>query len=166
MSEDNKVVEMEERKELVEGGSEPREDFAPAPDDEEESSEGLKVNIGSETITVSDGDRFVKGKKNIDIVTRDTIRLQREMGTIEEVTVGGKNNDGEVKLRFKENLENVAKKKPKYKVWANYLIDWSSNEEISLRNVKRAYDIEDLLDKFLEEIYRVNNISKKDEQKN
>jgi hypothetical protein len=160
MSEDNKVVEMEERKELVEGGSEPREDFAPAPDDEEENSEGLSVEIEDKFLIIRDGDKFVKGKK------KPNYGLKKKMKNLmrpNKMTVRGENEPVDMYLSDYELNKDLD-----LYILHKMLTDWSKDDKVTWGNILEDEDLGELLDKFAEEFKKINSLtkSKDDDSKN
>lgn len=160
MVDDNKVVEMEDRKERVEGGSEPREDFEPAPDQEENNSEELTVEIGDKFLIIRDENKFVKGKK------KPNYGLKKKMKNLmrpNKMTVRGENEPVDMYLSDYELNKDLD-----LYILHKMLTDWSREDKVSWGNILEDEDLGELLDKFAEEFKKINELtkSKKDDSKN
>ena len=160
MVDDNKVVEMEERKELVEGGSEPREDFEPAPDQKENNSEELTVEIGDKFLIIRDGNKFVKGKK------KPNYGLKKKMKNLmrpNKMTVRGENEPVDMYLSDYELNKDLD-----LYILHKMLTNWSREDKVSWGNILEDEELQELLDKFAEEFKKINELtkSKKDDSKN
>jgi hypothetical protein len=157
MSEDKKVVdineETNEEKELVDDG------FGPAPD-EEENSDGLKVEVEDEFLIIRDGDKFVKGKK------KPNYGLKKKMKNLmrpNKMTVRGENEPVDMYLDDYELNKDLD-----LYILQKMLTDWSKEDKVSWRNILEDEKLGELFDKFAEEFKKINKLtkSKNDDLKN
>jgi hypothetical protein len=159
MSEDNKVVEMKEkRKETDE--VEPRDDFEPAPDQEEENSDELSIEVKDKFLIIRDGDKFVKGKK------KPNYGLKKKMKNLmrpNKMTVRGENEPVDMYLGDYELNKDLD-----LYILQKMLTDWSKGDKLSWSNILEDEELGELFDKFAEEFKKINGLtkSKDDDSKN
>lgn len=160
MSEDNKVVEMEERKELVEGGSEPRE--KKRSDNVKKNEMKVDVDKVKDTIVVSRGNDFVKGFRFLQVDAKE--HYKDLVSNFDSARLRGKND-----VTVTRNKDGYKKtKNPNYILWDNLLTDWSKDEPINKTDVGKERRLGPLLYKFLEVAKEENELNKTeaDEAKN
>lgn len=160
MSEDNKVVDMEEKREMNLNNSEPEEGFDSAPDQEKENQEGLTVEIEEKFLIIRDGDRFVKGKK------KPNYGLKKRMKNLmrpNKMTVRGENEPVDMYLSDYELNKDLD-----LYILQKMLTGWSKDDKVTWNNILKDEDLGELFDKFAEEFKKINNLSKSkdDDSKN
>lgn len=151
MSEDNKVVDMEEKRNKV-GEVEPRDSFEPAPDQRKENPNELTVEIEDKFLIIRNGDRFVKGKK------KPNYGLKKKMKNLmrpNKMTVRGENEPVDMYLSDYELNKDLD-----LYILHKMLTNWSKNDKVTWSNILEDEDLGELFDKFAEEFKKINNLTK------
>lgn len=143
MSEDKKVVDMEERKELVGDGE----------DKTSKKEDKFDVTIDNEFITISDGTNYVKGYKQLTVGEHEYVK--NKQNKFKNVRVRG---DKDFTLTPKEEYKD--NDNPNYDIWASLLVEWSLDQAINKTNIKNQRKLSPVLYKFLEVAKKENGLAK------